>query len=349
MSVKKINFRYVFLVFILSIGEILGQERIKSIVVDTLLIDKISIRGIIVEPNKVWYAGNQGRYGFIDLHTKLKTENQIPDGSKLEFRSIAANSKFVYLLAIANPALLYQVSKTSNEIKLVYQENHEKVFYDSMQFWNETDGIAVGDPIENTFSIITTHDGGNSWKKKPTQKIPILKNGEAAFAASNSNIVLRANKCWIVSGGKEARVFYSSNKGKSWKVYETPIVKGEEMTGIFTSDFYDLKNGFIAGGNYDKPNQNFGNKAITIDGGKSWNLVGEHTGPGYISCVQYFPESNGKRLITVGATGIHYTRNSGETWNQISDDKNLFTIRFLDKYTAIAAGNGKMIRLRFEY
>jgi len=349
MSVKKVNFKYVFLIFLLCIGKISGQERIKSIVVDTLLIDKISIRGIIVEQNKVWYAGNQGRYGLIDLQTKLKTENQIPDGSKLEFRSIAANSKFVYLLAIGNPALLYQVSKTSNEIKLVYQENHEKVFYDSMQFWNETDGIAMGDPIANTFSIITTQNGGNSWKKTPTQKIPLLKNGEAAFAASNSNIVIRGNKSWIVSGGKEARVFYSSNKGKSWKVYETPIVKGEEMTGIFTSDFYDLKNGFIAGGNYDKPNQNFGNKAITIDGGKSWNLVGEHTGPGYISCVQYFPESNGKRLITVGATGIHYTTNSGETWIQISDDKNLFTIRFLDKFTAIAAGNGKMIRLRFEY
>lgn len=349
MSVKKINFRYVFLVFLLCFGKILGQKEIKSVVVDTLLIDKISIRAIIVEQNKVWYAGDKGRYGFIDLQTKLKTENQVAEGSKLEFRSIAANSKFVYLLAIGNPALLYKISKDSNEMKLVYQENHEKVFYDSMKFWNETDGIAIGDPTENTFSIITTQDAGNSWKKNIAQNFPKLKDGEAAFAASNSNIVIRGNKTWIVSGGKEARVFYSPDKSKTWEVYETPIVKGEEMTGIFTADFYDQKNGFIAGGNYDKPNQNFGNKAITIDGGKSWKLVGEKNGPGYISCVQYFPKSNGKQLIAVGATGIHYTLNSGETWTQLSDNKDLFTIRFLDKNMAIAAGNGKVIRLQFNY
>lgn len=347
MSVKKINFQYVFLIFLLFFGKVFSQNNVKTFVVDTLLIDKINIRAIIVEQNKVWYAGDKGRYGFVDLRTKIKTENQIAQDSKLEFRSIAANSKFIYLLAIGNPALLYKVSKASNEKQLVYQEKHDKVFYDSMQFWNETEGIAIGDPTDDTFSIIRTLNEGNSWKKNPIQQIPKLKNGEAAFAASNSNIVLRDDKCWIVSGGKEARVFHSSDRGETWEVYETPIIKGEEMTGIFTADFYDQKNGFIAGGNYDKPNHNSGNKAMTIDGGKNWKLVGENTGPGYISCVQYFPKSNGKQLITVGATGIHYTTNSGKTWNQISDDKNLFTIRFLNENTAIAAGNGKMLRLQF--
>ena len=30
-----------------------------------------------------------------------------------------------------------------NEIKLVYQENHPKTFYDSMDFWNDQEGIAI--------------------------------------------------------------------------------------------------------------------------------------------------------------------------------------------------------------
>jgi len=349
MNVKIMNFKCVFLVFLMSFGSLSAQNKFKSVVIDTLLIDNISIRAIIAEKNKVWYAGDKGRYGSIDLQTKLKAESQISENSKLELRSIAANSKYIYLLGIGNPAFLYQISKNSNEIKLVYQENHDKVFYDSMQFWNETDGIAIGDPIEDTFSIIITRNGGNSWKKIASQKIPKLKNGEAAFAASNSNIVLRDNKTWIVSGGKESRVFYSPNKGKIWEVYDTPIVKGKEMTGIFTADFYDPKNGFVAGGNYEKPDQNFGNKAITTDGGQSWKLVGENTGPGYISCVQYFPKSNGKKMITVGATGIHYTFDGGETWSQLSDDKDLFTIRFLDEKSAIVAGKDKILRLQFHY
>ena len=83
--------------------------------------------------------------------------------------------------------------------------------------------------------------------KLPDSKLPKVFEGEAHFAASNTNIVVKGNDTWIVSGGKKSRVFYSSDKGNSWKVYETPIVQGKQMTGIFTADFYDDKNGFVCG------------------------------------------------------------------------------------------------------
>ena len=68
-------------------------------------------------------------------------------------------------MTVANPALLYKVSKKDFKTTLVYQENHEKVFYDSMQFWNNKEGIAMGDPINECLSIIITRDGGNTWNK----------------------------------------------------------------------------------------------------------------------------------------------------------------------------------------
>jgi hypothetical protein len=46
---------------------------------------------------------------------------------------------------VANPALLYQVSKKNLKPRLTYQENN-KSFYDSMKFWNNKEGIAMGDP-----------------------------------------------------------------------------------------------------------------------------------------------------------------------------------------------------------
>jgi hypothetical protein len=39
-----------------------------------------------------------------------------------------------FLLSVANPALLYQVSKKNLKPRLTYQENNKKVFYDSMKF-----------------------------------------------------------------------------------------------------------------------------------------------------------------------------------------------------------------------
>ena len=319
-----------------------------TVTIDTLLQDKISIRALALDHDKVWYAADQSRFGCIDLKTNQKKEIKLPSEKNAEYRSMAQTEKYVFILNVGNPALLYKISKEDLSYELVYQENHDKVFYDSMQFWNDKEGIAIGDPIEDSFSVITTRDGGVSWQKMPSDRLPHLEDGEAAFAASNTNIVIKGNATWLVSGGKKARVFHSNDKGKSWSVVETPIVQGNQMTGIFTADFYNSSVGFISGGNYDVLNQNFDNKAVTYDGGKTWKLVAQNQGFGYASCVQYVPNSHGKGLISVGASGIYYSDDGGSSWNQWSTDSSLYTIRLLNGYTAIAAGKNKVIRIRFK-
>ncbi|WP_298121294.1 oxidoreductase [Flavobacterium sp.] len=328
--------------------QVSNEKIFTSVKIDTILKDKISIRPITVSNDKVWYAADKNRVGYKSINDGNKMERALKkDSIKMEFRSIAQTSNSIFVLNVGNPALLYKFSKDLTQKKLVYEEKHEKVFYDCMQFWNDQEGIAIGDPIENCFCIIITRDGGETWTKIPCEKLPKMEDGEAAFAASNSNIVIKGNDTWIVSGGKKSRVFYSSDKGNSWKVYETPIVQGEAMTGIFTSDFYNNKIGFIAGGNYEKPNQNFQNKALTIDGGKTWKLVGENTGFGYASCVQFVPNSNGNQLVSVGASGLFYSYDRGNSWKQFSTDASLYTIRFVNNTTAIAAGKDKIVKIVF--
>jgi photosystem II stability/assembly factor-like uncharacterized protein len=329
-------------------SQVSNEKIFTSIQIDTILKDKISIRPITVSDEKVWYAADKSRVGYVSLNNASKMERLInKDSLKLEFRSIAQTSNSIFVLNVGNPAILYKFSMNLNQKKIVYQEKHEKVFYDSMQFWNDKEGIAIGDPIENCFCIIITRDGGETWNKISCEKLPKMDEGEAAFAASNSNIVIKGNHTWIVSGGKKSRVFYSPDKGNSWKAYETPIVQGEAMTGIFTADFYNDKIGFIAGGNYEKPTQNFQNKALTTDGGKTWKLVGENKGFGYASCVQFVPNSNGNKLVSVGASGLFYSADRGNSWKQFSTDATLYTIRFVNETTAIAAGKDKIVKLVF--
>ena len=347
---KKIIF---FIVVSILLGFCKSKDRITnnyftSVVIDTLLEDKISIRALVLDNEKVWYAADKSRFGYIDLKLNQKKEIQIPNEKNSEFRSIAQTNTYVFILSVANPALLYRISKEDLSYELVYQEKHEKVFYDSMQFWNDLEGIAVGDPIEGCFSVITTRDGGTTWQKTPSDQLPQLAEGEAAFAASNTNIVVKENSYWVVCGGKSARVFFSDDKGKSWSVNETPMVQGKQMTGIFTADFYDSKVGFISGGNYEVLTQNFDNKAVTRDGGKRWQLVAQNQGFGYASCVQYIPKSKGKELVSVGASGLFYSNDGGNSWKQFSTDGSLYTIRFLNVSTAIAAGKNKLIRIRFK-
>lgn len=321
----------------------------QKMVIDTLFEDQISLRTLAIEGHTIWFAADQNRYGYYDVLKKEKViKTMTNQNHKTEFRSCALTPDSFFALSIASPALLYKIDKYNETTHLVYQNTNEKVFFDSLQFWNTKEGIAFGDPITNHFSIILTRDGGKTWQELPKEVFPKNETDEGAFAASNTNIVIQGNNTWLVSGGKKARVYYSPNKGKSWQVFETPIVQGKTMTGIFSAAFYDSKIGCIAGGDYENPNQNTKNKALTTDGGKTWQLIGENKGPGYISCVQFIPKSNGKGLVTVGATGIHYSSDSGNSWQQISTDSSLYTLRFLNATTAIAAGKNKMIRIVFQ-
>lgn len=348
---KKYSFFGLFLFLILSCksNSVTTKSFFTKVKIDTLLMDKISIRAISVYDSKVYYAGNKNRIGYINLDDKSKNEIKIEkDTLQLEMRSLAQTKDAIFVLNIGNPALLFKLSKDLKQQKLVYEERHEKVFYDSMQFWNDNDGIAIGDPIDDCLNILITRNGGKKWNKIPCENLPKTVDGEAAFAASNTNVIIKNDNVWIVSGGKKARVFFSPNKGISWEVFESPIVQGDAMTGIFSADFYNSKIGFIAGGDYDKPNQNFQNKAITFDGGKTWKLVGEKQGFGSASCVQFVPNSGGKQLVCVGATGLWYSKDFGESWQQLSDDKTLYTFQFANTTTAIAAGKDKIIRLKFD-
>lgn len=326
----------------------INEASFTEVTVDTLLQDDISIRAITIDNDKVWYAGSNGKWGSVSLNGEDKLQkviNQEQDSILPEFRAIAQTKNDVFIINVASPAMLYKISKKEGIVKQVYTEEGDKVFYDSMQFYNDKEGIAMGDPTDNCLSVIKTTDEGETWHKISCDILPNVKEDEAGFAASDTNVIIKGGKTWIVSGGKKSRVFYSADKGESWEVYETPIVQGSAMTGIFSADFYDENIGFAVGGDYEKQDKNSGNKILTTDGGKTWNLVGENTGFGYASCVQFLPESNGDELLTCGPAGVFYSYDRGKSWKKIHDDTALHTLRFADNKTVIAAGRNKIIKL----
>ncbi|WP_311195980.1 hypothetical protein [Antarcticibacterium sp. 1MA-6-2] len=232
-------------------------------------------------------------------------------------------------------------------MELVYKEENEKVFYDSMTFWNAKEGIAMGDPTEDCLSIIITRNGGESWKKLSCGLLPKAAKGEAAFAASNSNIAVVGDHTWILSGGIKSRVFYSPDKGNSWEVYDTPLIHGTPTTGGYSIDFYDENNGIIIGGDYLNPEANKANKAITVDGGRTWALISDSKPPGYMSSVRYVPAGESKEIVSVGNSGIYYSGDTGGEWIKLSDE-GFYTIRFLNDSIAYAAGKHRLAKLKFK-
>lgn len=316
---------------------------IDRLTIEETSVDSSSIRAILaLADSTLMFATSDGYLGMSWNSKVSKFEQLRYDTIVPHFRSIATNGQDTFVLSVGNPALLYKISQ--GEASLVYEEHHEKVFYDAMEFADEQFGIAMGDPTDSCLSIIITTDGGDSWKKLSCDILPLVEEGEAAFAASDGNIKVLGNHIWIVSGGKRARVFYSADRGDSWSVYDTPIVQGGKMTGIYSVDFFDQHNGIIFGGDWENKERNTSNKALTTDGGKTWQLVADAEEPGYRSAVRYVPETNGKELFAVGSTGISYSNNGGHTWKKVSD-QGYYTIRFVNRNVAWLAGNNKIGKL----
>lgn len=327
------------------------EKPITNLSIQEIYNDSVSIRAIEVVDNKdLIYGGNKTTLGYYNRknnkHISL-INRKLTDSTDLSFRAIARGGTDVFALSIGNPALLYKITE-ADSIQLVYKEAGEKVFYDAMAFWNESEGIAVGDPTENCMSVIITKDGGNTWEKLPCSALPKTVEGEAAFAASNTNIVIKGSHTWIATGGKASRVLYSPDKGVSWSVSNTPIVQGEPTTGIYSMAFFNPYHGYAIGGDYKNPkvNDTIVNKIRTFDGGQTWVAVGVGSSPGYRSCVQYIPKSKGKELVVVGSKGIDYSYDRGETWKRLSDE-GFYTIRFVNDTVAYAAGKNKISILQF--
>lgn len=314
--------------------------------IQTVFTDSVSIRAIeFLDSNTLAFAGSNGVYGTVEVKTnKVRSNIQQYDSIIPAFRAVAHTDTDFFMLSIANPALLYKTGN-SGQMELVYKEEGEGVFYDSIKFWNNSEGIAIGDSMNGCLSIIITRDGGNNWKKLPCSDLPASANAEGAFAASNTNIEIVGDKVWI--GTTAGNSYFSSDKGKTWGITLTPIIKEEPTQGIYSIDFYDENLGFAIGGDYTNPESKENNKIITQDGGKTWNLIANGQEPNYKSCVQFVPNANGKTLVAVGFTGISCSNNQGVSWKRLSDES-YYTIRFLNDSVAFAAGKHRISKLVFK-
>lgn len=341
--------RYFFLLFLLAscvVEPSFVPKDFKTVSVETIFSDSISIRAITLMGKNLAFSGSDNTYGFFNAGDGSVRSSRIGiDSVNTEFRAVATTSSDFFMLGVDDPALLFKTGD-QGKMELAYMEEGEGVFYDAMAFWNEREGIAMGDPTGDCLSVIITRNGGRSWQKLPCAALPAAEKGEAAFAASNTNIAIVGEHTWIATGGVRSRIFYSPDKGETWEVYDTPVVQGEPTQGMYSLDFYNEELGFAIGGDYTKPEENTANKLRTTDGGKTWQLVGAGIDPGYLSCVQYIPGRKGQELVAVGFQGIWFSNNGGALFSRISDEP-FYTIRFDSDTTAYAAGNGRIAKLTF--
>jgi photosystem II stability/assembly factor-like uncharacterized protein len=299
-----------------------------------------SLRGVSAVSRQIaWASGTDGTYLRTTDAGQTWTPAQVPEASQLDFRAVVAFSADEAFLMSAGPgdqSRIYHTADAGGHWQLQFVNNNAKGFFDSMLFWDRTHGIILGDPIPDEsgqlkFELLITEDGEH-WRPVPPSQLPAAREGEGAFAASNtclaileprnrmvssgaglgtdgkgttSSRALRPSEAkrdsalessdpniWFATGGKTARVFHSPDRGQTWQVFDTPILHGPDSAGIFSIAFRDPLHGVIAGGDYQHPSDDGPNLAFTSGGGKTWTLSPIHP-QAYFSAVAYDLQVNG--------------------------------------------------------
>ena len=199
-----------------------------------------------------------------------------PDTEGLLFRDVEARNANVALVLAIGPgeaSRIYRTRDGGQTWKETFRNTDEAAFYNCMDFANGgRRGLAVSDPVDGKFRILSTDNGGRSWEVLPTDGMPD-STGEANFAASGDCLVIRGKHAWFGSGGAAARIFHSTDRGYTWKASDSTIPSGE-AAGVFGLAFKHPRRGLAVGGDFGAPDVAENASAHTRDGAR-WRNGGD--------------------------------------------------------------------------
>jgi photosystem II stability/assembly factor-like uncharacterized protein len=279
------------------------------------------LRGLTAGPRGiVWASGQRGTFLRSTDSGASWTTDSVPGAAGLDFRGVAALGAATAVLTVAaqDTARIYRTADGGRTWKLVYDDTRQGAFLDAIAFWDPEHGIALGDPIDGRFLVLLTADGGAHWRQSPGAGLPPALPHEGAFAASNSCLVTGPRgMAWFATGGASvARVFRTTDAGRTWSVAEAPVPAGNAGSGIFSLAFRDSLHGIAVGGDYMAPDSARPNVALTADGGRHWTLADSEGVTKFLSAVTYTSPSPDAPVVAVGTQGTWVSYDGGLTWSQ---------------------------------
>src|SRR5580692_916081 len=141
---------------------------------------KISIRGLsVVDDNIIWASGSSGTVARSTNGGKTFDWLKIKDYEKRDFRDIEAfDSNTAIIMAVAEPALLLKTKDGGQTWKEVFRDTTKGMFLDAMDF-SGTDGVVIGDPVNQQIFMAFTSDQGDTWKISGVPAQIKIAEGEA--------------------------------------------------------------------------------------------------------------------------------------------------------------------------
>ncbi len=315
-----------------------------------------SFRGLdAVDRRTAWVGGGSATEGgpgrvFRTTDGGATWQDVSPAGTEgLQFRDVEARSADVALVLAIGEGELSRVYRTSDGGQTwdeTFRNTDPAAFYNCMDFYpGGRRGLAVSDPVDGKFRVIATSDGGRSWEVLPSEGMPD-STGEYNFAASGDCLVIRGRHAWFGSGGAAARVFHSTDRGRTWTASDSTIPAGE-TAGVFGLAFKNPRHGLAVGGDFSAPEDGVDATATTRNG-RTWRTGGDLTQLGedaaWLSGRSHVVLVTGESGETAGTD---VSLDDGRTWQPLTDVGWHTLDCTVDRSCWAAGSGGRVARLRY--
>jgi subtilisin family serine protease/photosystem II stability/assembly factor-like uncharacterized protein len=266
--------------------------------------------GSMPDKNTVWLIGNSDIIGGAFLYRKSKTE----------YSKVISAEPIYCIHGFDGNKAIAAASPKSGLSKIYYTTNGGlnwttklidtiTPFVNTFHFYNDTDGILLGDPLANVWGIANTTDAGNTWTLM--NNIPAPLPTETGFVES---VAFLGNNIWF--GTSLGRIYYSNDKGENWKVSSSSLGNSlSKMTFLTDSIGYAVYS--VGTGNSAK--QFLG---VTLDGGNTWtpgiyeftkNLM-------FVAEIHAVPDAK-KVIILTSDNSVFESQDFGTSWQPVLTKK----------------------------
>lgn len=311
-----------------------------EIIYDGFSSEGIHSRGLALTEDRIYVGGERGIISSFDYEGNDKGRDVVNNIEDFRDIDVVHDSTVLYLNSGSNGIIVRQERGQPKQNVFV----QPGVFLDGMDFWDDQNGMAYGDPLKRRFFILTTDNSGGSWTRLKPEVLPNPVDNEAGFAASGTGLDCVGDSTVFIGTGmcKSPRVLVSHDRGASWEAKETPMVGGDSH-GIYSLYFWNENEGVIIGGSYVYPDLNDSICFYTPDGGNTWLDRSNGLG-GYCSTIQ--GNKDGSLLIASGRTATYYSTNKGETWDLLFEET-YYSCKVNDEYIVFSGKKGKFRILKY--
>jgi len=282
-----------------------------------------NLRGVSVvrpEPSRdsvtvIWASGSNGIILRSTDSGRTWNRLRVPSGDALDFRGIQGfDEKTAYVMSSgeADKSRIYKTIDGGANWQLQFTGKRESFFLDALVCDSAIRCFALSDPVDGKFLLLVTQDGQH-WAELPSDSMPLAVPGEGAFAASGTCLAVAGDELYFATGGPVARVFHSTDSGRTWTFSQAPLASGSAASGIF-SIVVRGNNVQIVGGDYQSPENRDGVAAHSEDRGISWESAVQQPG-GYRSAIAWVDSES---LIAAGPSGVDISLNGGVYWEHLN-------------------------------